>query len=510
MQQPLKIRVRTISAGGHGDLSVIQSSTDLPFPIRRVYYLHGLRDGARRGFHAHKDLYQAFTVVHGRCRLTLEGPAGHFAYELDRADEMVLIPPGYWREMHELDSRTVIMVLASADYEENDYIRDYDEFKTWLARRTETDRTPYLDLTRYDRLLGKTMEEAVSRVFQSGRYINGPRVEQFERQFAGYCGTARAVGVGNGLDALTLILMALGIGPGDEVIVCAAGFAATALAPVRVGARPVFVDCLAGGHLNPELAAAAVSPATRAIIPTHLYGLPEDWAALEQVARGHDLPLIEDACQAHGARWRGRLCGSLGRAAAFSFYPTKNLGAVGDGGCVVTDDERLADQVRLLANYGARTRRQHQVPGLNSRLDELQAAILLTKLPFLDEWNESRRRLVSVYRETLAGLDGRRLELPKPRLHDRPSWHVYAVRVKDGLRDALADHLRRRGVETNIHYPTALPGQPCFQSRPEAGRSYPQAEAWAAETLSLPLDALHRPEELHHVCRAIGEFYGDL
>lgn len=502
--QPVKIKVRTISSGLAGNLSVVESSRDLPFSVKRIYYIHGLNHDVSRGFHAHRDLYQFMVAMHGSLELHLEGPAGTFSFKLSNPEEGVLIPPAYWREMHKLGPDTVIMVMASSDYNESDYIRDYDEFKEWLDSLHNEKPVPYLDLSRPSLPL-KEIEEALNAVIKSGRFINGPQLHSFEKEFAESIGVKQVVGVGNGLDALTLILEALGIGRGDEVIVCAAGFVATALAATRLGAKPVFVDCRSDANLDPTKLRAAITERTKAVIPTHLYGFPADMESINSIAAQFDIPVIEDACQAHGAMLKGHFCGALGRAGAFSFYPTKNMGALGDAGCVATNDELLAGKIRQLANYGALRKYHHEMAGCNSRLDEMQAAVLRLKLRRLPEWNEKRRHLSTTYVEALKGIKG--LGLPQGMTSGALScWHVYEVRVKDGRRDELASFLAAHGVETNIHYPLPLHLQGVYAA--EYGeQSYPEAEAWAAETLSLPLDASHTQEEIDLVCRRVREFF---
>ncbi len=506
MQQPSKIMIRTIDGGDAGSLSVVESSLDLPFPIRRAYYLHGMKQEVRRGFHAHKRLHQCLIALNGTCELTLEGPAGHFCFALDRPDEGVLIPPGYWREMNRLTPDSLIMVLASMDYDETDYIRDYGEFKAWLADRKPL-RTPYLDLTRGEISMKKRLEEAFAQVQENGCFINGPFLRRFEDEFARNCQTACAVGVANGLDALTLILMALGIGPGDEVVVCAAGFAATALAVQRVGAELVFADCLPFGNIDPASVEKVVTERTRAVIPTHLYGFPADMPRLAELCEKKGLHLIEDACQAHGASLNGRPCGSWGVAAAFSFYPTKNLGALGDGGCVSTSDQELAGKIRVLSNYGAPEKYRHELQGLNSRLDELQAALLLVKLPFLNQWNNDRKRKTAIYGEGLKTLEQMGLlALPQEAAHSLSSWHTYTARIRHGRRDDLAGFLAGRGIGSNVHYPVPLHKQPyCRAQYEQCG--FLEAESWADEVLSLPWSQDHTLEELKLVVETIKAFF---
>jgi dTDP-4-amino-4,6-dideoxygalactose transaminase len=442
-------------------------------------------------------------ALKGSCELHLEGRAGSFVFNLSDPSEGVLIPPAYWREMHELGPETLLMVLASDDYDEGDYIRNKDDFKSWLNGLSEVKQIPYLDLSRQPVPL-KDTETSLMGVVRSGHFINGPQVGLFEKEFAESIGASHVVGVGNGLDALTLILAALGVGNGDEVIVCAAGFVATALAVSRLGAKTVFVDCLPDANMDPSTLKDAINERTKAIIPTHLYGFPADIDAIAEAALPRNIPVIEDACQAHGALYKGRYCGNLGLAAAFSFYPTKNIGALGDAGCVATNDDGLASKVRQLANYGASKKYQHDLLGYNSRLDELQAAVLRLKLPHLKEWNERRRHLSATYEQGLNGISD--IAIPQISPKTSPCFYAYAVRVRNGRRQALIDYLKERGIETNIHYPVPIHRQNCYKDL-YGDKAFPEAESWADETLSLPLTPYHSQNEINHVCKALLEFF---
>ncbi len=312
---------------------------------------------------------------------------------------------------------------------------------------------PFLDLHLHDD--ATAVRAAVDRVVASGWFVLGPEVDRFEAEFAGASGAHHAVGVGSGTDALALLLRALDIGPGDEVIVPAMTAAFTGLAVLMAGARPVFADvdpaCLT---LDPAACSAAVTSRTKAVIPVHLYGQAADLGAIGAVAARHNLAVVEDCCQAHLATHHGRPVGTIGIGGAFSFYPTKNLGALGDGGAVVTQDQAVADKIRRLRNGGQEMRYHHVEPGVNTRLDELQAAVLRARLPLLPQWTERRRALARAYRSALAE------HLPVP---ERDRGHVYHLfPVRSGRRDALQAHLRAAGIETLIHYPVPLPDQPAF------------------------------------------------
>ncbi|MEV5189931.1 DegT/DnrJ/EryC1/StrS family aminotransferase [Streptomyces werraensis] len=343
------------------------------------------------------------------------------------------------------------------------------------------------------------IDAAVLRVARSGRYLLGPELAAFEEEFARYCENDHCVGVGSGLDALELTLRALDVGPGDEVIVPGHTYIATWLAVSAVGARPVPVEPEAGSYLmDPELVAAAITSRTRAVMPVHPYGHPADLDAIDAVAAARGIPVVEDAAQAHGARYRGRRAGSR-YAAAFSFYPGKNLGALGDAGAVVTSDARLAERVRLLRNYGSRVKYRHEVPGTNSRLDEMQAAALRVKLPYLDRWNARRAQVAARYTQGLAGLPG--LRVPEVRPWAEPVWHQYVVRAT--RRAPLVSALTAAGVETLVHYPVAV-----HRSQAYAGAvtvPLPRCERLADEVLSLPMGPQLTAQDVTAVIAAVRE-----
>jgi dTDP-4-amino-4,6-dideoxygalactose transaminase len=340
---------------------------------------------------------------------------------------------------------------------------------------------PFLDLQRINAGFEPALSHAVARVLASGRYVLGPEVEAFEAEFAAYCGARHCIGVANGLDALHLILRACEIGVGHEVIVPSHTFVATWLAVTQIGAVPVPVEPDDDGFLiDPARVEAAITPRTRAIVAVHLYGHCADMQPLRAIAQRHGLRLIEDAAQAHGARDHGRRAGALGDAAAFSFYPGKNLGALGDGGAVTCDDDALAQRLRRLRNYGSVEKYRHECAGVNSRLDEIQAAVLRVKLARLDADNAQRRALAGVYAEELRGSS----LAPWPvRPDSEPVWHLMVVR--HAARDALLRALAAKGIECGVHYPVA-----CHRQRAYAGARWPalpHAEQLAARLLSLPI-----------------------
>lgn len=340
---------------------------------------------------------------------------------------------------------------------------------------------------------------AIERVLGSGWFVLGPEVSQFETEFAAASGAAHAVGVGNGTDALALILRALGIGPGDEVITTPLSAAYTALAVMMTGARPVFADIDPDRlTIDPAAVDAAITSRTRAILPVHLYGQAADMARLSAIASRHALALVEDCCQAHLATAEGRPVGTIGAAGALSFYPTKNLGALGDGGAVVTNDGALADRVKQLRNGGQSRRYHHQVAGINSRLDEMQAAILRVRLTYLPTWTDRRRHLAACYR---AKLDRAPVAVP-PEQDPGHVYHLFVVRTTS--REALRAHLGAHGIETLVHYPVPVPAQPAFERQCPA--ACPVASTVCDEVLSLPMHPALTDGDLADVCAAVSNF----
>lgn len=343
---------------------------------------------------------------------------------------------------------------------------------------------PFLDVKAATEELRPEIDAALAEVVGSGWYVGGPAVARFEAAFAAHVGAAQCVGASNGLDALTLALRALGVGEGDEVIAPANTFIATWLAIEAAGARVVPVEPREDTmNIDAARIEAAVTPQTRAIIPVHLYGQPADMDAIGDIAARRGLKVIEDAAQAHGARWRGARIGGGSDAACWSFYPGKNLGALGDAGAVTTNDPDLAGRIRRLGNYGSAEKYVHDARGVNARLDPLQAAALTVKLAYLDDWNARRARIAALYLDALAGLSGLTLPAVDPRAE--PVWHLFVIRAAD--RDRLAARLAEAGVQTLIHYPTPPHLQKAFADSGYGPGDLPVAERLANEVLSLPI-----------------------
>jgi dTDP-3-amino-3,4,6-trideoxy-alpha-D-glucose transaminase len=365
-----------------------------------------------------------------------------------------------------------------------------------------TARVPFLDLQALHAELAGELDEAALRVLHSERVLLGPELEFFEHAWAGAVGAAAAVGVGNGLDALALALRALGVGAGDEVVVPSHTFVATWLGVLHAGAVPVPVDVSpVTGAWEPGAVESAVNERTRVLLPVHLYGHPVDLDPLLDIARRHGLAILDDAAQAHGARYRDRPVGGLTHVTAWSFYPGKNLGAIGDGGALTTSDPQLADRLRSLRNYGSTDKYVHDEVGWNSRLDELQAALLSVKLRHLAEHNARRRAVADRYD---TALDGTELVRPMAPAWGTSAWHLYVVRTPH--RDALQEHLTARGIQTGIHYPVPPHRQPAFAGTTLAGAHLPAADLLAREVLSLPMGPNLNEHQQERVIDAVRAF----
>lgn len=362
---------------------------------------------------------------------------------------------------------------------------------------------PFLNFTSIYEELGKELDEAYQRVMKSGWLILGKEVENFENEFAAYVGTKHCIAVGNGLDALHLILRGYGIGAGDEVIVPANTYIATWLAVSYAGATPIPIEPIEQTYnIDSDQIEAKITSRTKAILPVHLYGQTADMSPINEIAARHNIIVIEDAAQSHGAQYQGKRAGNLGHAAGWSFYPGKNLGAQGDGGAITTNDDNLAEKVRMLRNYGSKIKYHNLIKGYNSRLDELQAAFLRVKLKYLDEWNARRSRLADLYFETLKDTD---LILPHVPTGMEPVWHIFVIRTQQ--RNQLQEYLQSNGIGTLIHYPVPPHLQPAYQELGLTAGKFPISERIHNEVLSLPMGPHLSNSELQKITSVIDLFF---
>lgn len=361
---------------------------------------------------------------------------------------------------------------------------------------------PLVDLAAQYQTLQSEIRDAIDGVLTRCDFVLGEAVERFEAEFAVYCGAGQAVGVASGFSAVELALRAFDIGPGDEVITAANTYIATALGITSTGAAVVLVEMdPVTYNIDVNRIEDAITEHTRAIVPVHLYGQPADMDAVMEIAQRRNLIVVEDAAQAHGARYKGNRAGCLGHAAAFSFYPSKNLGAYGDGGIVVSNDPEVINRIRLLRNYGQSRKNYHVVQGANQRLDTIQAAVLRVKLPYLDQWNAARRECAARYNRLLAGTS---LRLPQVPDFAEPVWHLYIVQTEN--RDELKDYLATRGIFAGIHYPIPIHLQPAYQSLGYGRGAFPETERYADRTLSLPIYAELTVEQSEYVASTIKDF----
>lgn len=359
-------------------------------------------------------------------------------------------------------------------------------------------RVPFIDLTVQYESIKSEIDQAIQEVIESSTFAGGRFVEKFENEFAEFCHSKHCIGVGSGTEALWLILLAMGIGSGDEVITVPNTFIATVEAVSLSGARPVFVDVDEQNYtMNPSMLEASITPRTKAIMPVHLFGQMADMDAIIEIARLKGLRVIEDACQAHGAEYKGRRAGSIGEAAAFSFYPGKNLGAYGEAGAVTTDDPEIARKIRMLRNHGQCRKYYHDIVGINGRMDGIQGAVLSVKLSHLDAWNEKRRKNARKFDELLAGMPG--VILPKEAEGNRHVYHIYAIRILG--RDTLLTKLKEKGINCAIHYPVPIHLQKAYEQLKLSRGSLPIAERTAAELLSLPMFAELTDFEMEYVAK---------
>jgi dTDP-4-amino-4,6-dideoxygalactose transaminase len=376
--------------------------------------------------------------------------------------------------------------------------------KVSLADAPETMTVPLLDLKAQYATIKPELDAAVHAVLDSGRFIQGPEVTGLEAEVAAYSRVGHAAGVASGTDALLLALRALGVGPGDEVVTTAYSFFASASTIALLGARPVFCDIEPDTwNLDPAKLGACLSAKTRAVVPVHLFGQCADMPAIRALCDPHGIPVLEDAAQAIGSEWQGRRAGEMGAAACFSFFPSKNLGGIGDGGMVVAADDALIDRVRLLREHGARPKYHHHVLGQNSRLDALQAAVLRVKLRHLEAWHAGRQANAALYRELLAGTD---VGLPVARPEARHIYNQFVIRTP--RRDGLKQHLAGAGIGTEVYYPRPLHLQECFAGLGHRAGDFPEAEAAAAETLALPIYPELTGEQVAYVSAKVHAFLG--
>jgi len=489
-----------------GSLTEVENTDAFPFDIKRIFYLYDVPAGSERGGHAHHHARELIVAVSGAFTVRLTDGKRVRAFHLDRPFQALYVDRGVWRTLDDFSAGAVCLVLTSEIFSEEDYIRDYDTYRNLVDALAPI---PFLDLEAVNAPYMAGISKAIGSIAACGPYIGGPEVAALERELAEMAGTAFAIGVSNGLDALRLILKAyilLGkLALGDEVIVPANTYIASVLSITDSGLKPVFADVSATTfNLATSMLEGALTPRTRAIMPVHLYGRVCWDADIADFARKNGLVVVEDNAQAIGAKSSvvglngSRVAGGLGHAGAFSFYPTKNIGAMGDGGAVTTDDRSLADAVRALANYGSDRRYHNIYAGLNCRLDPMQAAVVRAKLPHLAAVSQYRREIARIYDGLI---DNPLVVKPEmPLAEEEHVWHQYVVRVEE--RDAFRSYLASQGIATDVNYPLNPMRQPCYQGEYGSVKA-PVADFLAARVVSLPLNTALTPFQARRIAAAV-------
>lgn len=505
-----------------GRLTEVKNAECEVMDVKRVFYLFDVPSAATRGGHSHFVDKQLIVAVSGSFTVVVDDGVSRREFMLNRPNQGLYIPQGIWRELKDFSTGSISMVLTSEAFQESDYVREYDRFiDLTKPKRTAPGSIPVINLLRENEMFGlNRISGAISAVVQSGRYVGGAEVERFEKSLAEITGTSYAVGVSNGLDALRLIFKSyieLGrLRPGDEVIVPANTYIASVLAVTDAGLTPVFCEPDPETlNLDSQAVESLITPRTRAILVVHLFGRACWDDTMRRISLRHNLIVVEDNAQAIGASCsvpgisvsnisennaeRGFNTGNLGHAAAFSFYPTKNIGALGDAGAVTTNDAELAGTVRALANYGSYTRYKNTFRGYNCRLDPVQAAVLRLKLGLLSEICRRRREVAAMYDRLITNPLVRKPLISSP---DRSVWHQYVVRVAD--RDRFRAFLAEHGISTDVHYPTPPHRQECY--RQYSGLDLPVTEEIARSCVSLPVSATITDAEITTVAEAINKF----
>jgi len=493
-----------------GSLICADFGEDLPFRPVRQFVVTVSEGGAMRGGHGHRRTSMAFQCVAGSIMVSVDDGNEREDCLLQPDGRILVLKELVWSTQTYLTPGSALLALCSHKHDTEDYVADYDEFlalarSNVIAARQQV-KVAFLDVKAANLLVEEELHKSFHRILHSGRYVLSEEVSVFEERWASFCGAKFGVGVGSGLAALHLMLIASGIGAADEVVVASNTHIATVLGVSQAGATPVFVEPdPRTRNIDPLRIEAAITPRTKAILSVDLYGNPVDYLSLASIATKHGLLFFSDAAQSHGARRNGHVVGSplLGcKATAFSFYPSKNLGAIGEAGAVVTDDAQFADRIRSLRNYGSRIRYHNEERGVNERMDVLQAAFLTAKLPHLAELNARRAKTASRYLQALADLDW--LELPMVEENVDPAWHLFVVACDK--RDALQKHLASLLIETVIHYPIPPHLSEAYKDMNLGRGSLPIAENLADRVLSIPICPFLREEQIEAVIKGIGTF----
>jgi dTDP-4-amino-4,6-dideoxygalactose transaminase len=470
-----------------GQLSILEATQDLPFEIKRVFYIYDSY-GVCRGGHRHKTAIQGLICLKGEYKIFVNDGESKKDYILNSPNECLVLEPKDWHTMEGLTEDALLLVVSSEHYDVNDYIDP--EYP---------DTIEYENLKKVNEPVFADLKTSFENTLESGWYILGKNVRNFEESFSKYLGVENCVGVASGLDALTLSLMAFEFPKGSEVIVPSNTYIATILSITQNGLVPVLVEPdIKTYNINPNKIEEKITAKTKAIMPVHLYGKVSDMGPIMDLARKYGLKVIEDCAQAHGAMYKGKKAGTFGDFGAFSFYPTKNLGALGDAGAVTGNDPDLASKIRALRNYGSGEKYHNTYTGINSRLDEVQAGFLSAKLPRLDEINEHKRKLAKIYNDNLS--EGFIKPVVDPDYYD--IYHIYAIRYRN--RDELKTHLLKNNIKTEVHYPLPPHKQKAMHGIIKG--EYPISEEIHNTILSLPISYAHTEADIYKVVEVMNEF----
>ena len=509
LQSTQIIKIPTFS-DTRGNLSFINIEKICGFLVKRVYYLYNLKKNKPRGSHAHKNLKQCLICLKGKAVVYFDkGVNNEKKYILDSPDKGLLIKDILWCDIEQFENDSILVVLASEDYNKKDYLHTKEEYQKHISKKKEIKRVRYAPLDRMHKDLEHLIIPALKSVINSGHYILGKEVDKFQKNFAKFSKAKYTLGCGNGFDALVLALKSIGISRNDEVIVPANSFVATAMAVSSLGAKLIFADCDYNNFsIDLESVKDKITKKTKAIIPVSLYGIPLDANKISLFAKKHNLKIIEDASQAHGASFfsnntQKQKKYSNWKISTFSFYPTKNLGAIGDGGAIVTNDPKLYSKIKSLHNYGLNKLKSYEFIGMNSRLDEIQAAILNIKLGYINDWTNKKRKIAKIYFQELKSIKS--IKLVDKNILEKSVFHVFPIKVLNNKRDSLIAFLKKNNIETNIHYPKSINNQKIYKKFKVKLNNCKKLEK---ELLSLPIDPYHLKDEILYVTSKIREFCG--
>ncbi len=502
-----EILVKTV-ADKRGKLSALELSKECGFTVKRIYYLYNFKKTIR-GSHAHKNLKQCIICLNGSAKIYFhKGDKNQKIFHLNKPNKAILIHGCIWKDIEEVKKNTILLVLASEKYDKNDYLRSKREFENYINYKIKRPVISHHCIERMHNQLTYEFNEKFDRVLKNNNFILGDEVKKFEKNFANFSKAKYSISCGNGFDALVLALRSLNISKSDEVIIPANSFVATAMAVSIVGAIPVFVDCNYDDYsINLSDLQKKITKKTKAIIPVSLYGIPLDIEKINNLASKYKLKVIEDASQSHGVSFFSnnkfiKKKFPNWKLATFSFYPTKNLGALGDGGAILTNDRNLYDKIKLLRNYGSLKKYDHRVIGSNSRLDEMQAAFLSIKLKYLKKWILRKRKIAKIYINELS--DIKQIGLLSKKIIEKSVFYVFPIKIFNNQRAKFIKFLRKCRIETNIHYPVSIQNQYAYKSFKSKIKN---CDKIAKEIVSLPIGSFHSDDEILYICEKIKNFF---